>query len=900
MAKTGVNRSINNAVTPLKTTASSNQPMARPQKQHVVKQSQANASSAIPKTSNPRGNQSVTPTPKKLNTDGRDVSTATKQPLSINLAVKNAPSKPAASAIKSVSVNPPAKATRPLPKSKPTTLKSQLKSQIAALKNQKKQRLLQKEQEKQLAIREAERKKKEEEMLRLQKIKEQEKRERERKRAAEEEVKRGKAIRREVGGCLLQMVKGVEGRIHWESRRGVPYQVGEAVQYLVTQVERQNRMNCVAGGQMVVAPWKPVAIHSTSAYPHGNRSYQWNHHAMYSQPIVPTSSMQPVVKSQKPEQPKPLILHPDPMDKYSPFRDTYQLLDTIVCMTKNVSGSFGVTLRFECRSALVPREDDAVDSKKQIVVKTEGSVIGVTNATVVKEDNTMHSSEAKLSLAISSSHASSAVVSPSSDVTTLAANDVKARRKRRRRVNYGALFVTDASKATFVLASNEGNQEMNSVPTLKPGDIIVAINGRSVGGLTFSEACKAVSATSVENKETGIIRCTLKVARVVQNKLVSTPSSLIQSKHPLLVTNGTIVQTSALFVPQKTIPTTIASPPLPLVPFVVIGDKVSGEFTAAEWQSLVRSMSSVRRELSTGMALLPVSQRDVLNYVMKKDDLRKILQQRNIEIVESKLAYEAKRIETEMKRLAEEHWALAWKLEVERDADNENNVLFAEPLTDAKRSTLRSLARPSNGCRCGSAGHEFVNDSKCVLYRDVKSFAGTTDFDDTNGSAEKSIRASQKARNAMEAAYIDRFVKLKAETEATKREAEFVLDMELKQANDLGKAVMSPTSLCTLVLSAVASTMDENVPDEEQGLPGSALASMKVNCEDEGKHTTEEDSSDDEEDLPLHALVGSKRSSATADDSSSKRPKIDNTSETPNTKSAPSAYALAKILKHIR
>ena len=67
---------------------------------------------------------------------------------------------------------------------------------------------------------------------------------------------------------------------------------------------------------------------------------------------------------------------------------------------------------------------------------------------------------------------------------------------------------------------------------------------------------------------------------------------------------------------------------------------------------------------------------------------------------------------------------------MQKDVENENNALFAvnvsdgsgSPLTDARRSILREAARPIKGCKCGSLTHEFVNDTSCLLYRDVKQY----------------------------------------------------------------------------------------------------------------------------------------------------------------------------------
>lgn len=860
----------NNAVTPSKQLSN---PSTKANAQHV--------SSAMKVKHNIANSKPyVTPTPKKL----IHQQTATKPPVAAARHVPPAPTKPAnhkpAGAMKPALLKPMM--------SKTGTLKSQLKSQIAALKNQKKQRLLQKEREKQAAIQEAERKKQQEELMRLEKIREAQKKAREEKRRQEEEVKKLNAVRREVRGCLSRIVKSVEVRVNWETRRGVPYEVGEAVQYLVTTVEKNNQSVTSGAYTRFVVP-------SVKSYhPMGKTGQIFNPmYAVLAKHLVPHPTIPASLPTPKPKtapQSKPLILHANPLDKYSPFRDSYNLLEQTVCMTKKAGESFGVTLRFESRSVLVPREDDSVE-------------IESANAALKSEVLTVEVAGSAPNLTVPAQLAASALKAEAEASVTLNSSlqsliTQKPRKKRRRRANYGVLTVLDASKATFVLASDQVNQTAASIPGLKSGDIVLGINGRNLGGLTFSEACKAISTTSVENKETGVISCLLRVARLQ-------PPSINTQIKPATLQSGKAFTTFTLNGASLNGMIINATPQVPLIPFMILGDKVSGDFTVTEWHTLVRSLLTNRRKLSTGMALQPILLRDVLAACLREEWTRKILQQRNIESLVMKLAYEGNKIESEMKRLADEHWAAAWKSESDADPSNENNSLFEEPLTDAKRSILRSLARPLAGCRCGSMAHEFVNDPKCVLYRDVKAFVGAGEHENQNvvDSTRKSNTKS-KARNAMEAAYVERFVKLRAETEAAKREAEFVLDMEMKQSSQIGKAVFAPRSLCTIVLSAIASMMDEVPGDDPAAMfDSTAIDEASHKKEVEAKPTSisaDDDDSSDDEDLPLNALaaVGSKRPVIAAG-STPKRPKLNDNAEVKKNEMVPSPITLAKILKHI-
>ena len=119
--------------------------------------------------------------------------------------------------------------------------------------------------------------------------------------------------------------------------------------------------------------------------------------------------------------------------------------------------------------------------------------------------------------------------------------------------------------------------------------------------------------------------------------------------------------------------------------------------------------------------------------------------------------------------------------------------------------------------------------------------------------------------------------------------------MEIKQSTEMGKAVLSPPSLCTVVLSAIASVMDEVADDTY--LPSDTNASKVETIDDANS-----DDDSDEEDLPLNALakVGSKPDSAVPSDGSTpKRPKLNSNASTVKTKIAPNPRALAKILRHI-
>ena len=250
-----------------------------------------------------------------------------------------------------------------------------------------------------------------------------------------------------------------------------------------------------------------------------------------------------------------------------------------------------------------------------------------------------------------------------------------------------------------------------------------------------------------------------------------------------------------------------------------------------------------------------------------------------------------------------------WEEELQQDTvENENESL---PLTDAERSALRGAARPAKGCKCGSLSHDFVNSPKCSLYRDVRQYceANSIKYQGENSGNERKNTAINvtKPKNSMEKAYIDRFVRLREANAADQEEAEFVLEMETTQALLMKKAVLAPPSLCTLVLSAVASMKGKLDYTETKAIGNGQRQGEKNQYSCTKKQQSKSDDleeSDDDEVLPLNSLVQkcSKRTLMSANlPPPSKRPKkIDYVKAENGTKvSVPSPYFIAEILKHV-
>jgi hypothetical protein len=311
----------------------------------------------------------------------------------------------------------------------------------------------------------------------------------------------------------------------------------------------------------------------------------------------------------------PALLHPRPVtDPHSPYAKTHVSLPGEIRLTKGGGAGerFGVTLRFECRSALVPREDD----------------------------ERRHDAGAGSSDAVGAAPPGDAGGAPSAGPVPSST-----RKPRRRRVNYGVVSVVDASAAAYC-------DDAAADPVLRPGDIILSINGASIG-LTFADACRAM-ADSPSCTVTDVVRCTLTVAR------------------PVVAAEGGLTAAAAVAGPTAIAPPAAppAAPAPAMIPFRAGEDgTVYGEFSHSEWTALVRGLSTMPHRLFSGMALIPVSEREALVAIRGSDEHGGSLQRRGLESLEAKLAHELKRVSLDMRRRAERHWSTEWKAETERDAD---------------------------------------------------------------------------------------------------------------------------------------------------------------------------------------------------------------------------------------
>lgn len=170
----------------------------------------------------------------------------------------------------------------------------------------------------------------------------------------------------------------------------------------------------------------------------------------------------------------------------------------------------------------------------------------------------------------------------------------------------------------------------------------------------------------------------------------------------------------------------------------------------------------------------------------------------------------------------------------------ESNLAFT---SDAERTILRQLPRPTKGCRCKGQDHEYLHDVRCTLYRDVCRLLPTQELDKLQynqnvASNSKTVVAEPKDLNTVETAYKDRIIKFKKASAMEDAEARFIARMEEVQVKEQRKAVLAP-NLTSMVLSAVMELQRE--------FPDVSPQAMEIDDDDDSDNDEMEVNDDDDE-----------------------------------------------------
>jgi hypothetical protein len=415
------------------------------------------------------------------------------------------------------------------------------------------------------------------------------------------------------------------------------------------------------------------------------------------------------------------------------------------------------------------------------------------------------------------------------------------KRRRRLRVNLGVMMVDDPSK------QNSRREGTTSRLLLKPGDIILSINGQQVAGRTFQEACGLFSACKAEDDQLEI-RASLVVARRKEVQVISKPQVVPKP-----------VQVKKDIPKTATVTTTLRD--------------LSNLELAVLAKCVLDAGENPQRLL--GQSTLEDHFRQATSVFHLTTATASVISPRSFETIKDKWGQITRKIERTIVEQAMEFWRSQWGLEIESV-----RKLGMPFITDAHRSAMRNLPRPRKGCRCGREDHEFVHDPKCFLYSDLRRLA--PDHATQVGTTKQSLAVSKfKNLNAVETAFKERVVKLKTEKDSEEAEARFVAHMENIQVNKCKKALFAPT-LSAMILSTVFKLQDEfpEPEDDEESLQ--ITKEMDIDSDDNSE-------SDEEDDVPLVAL--GKRKTASTSQQETKKQKTD----------APrlSYTFLARLLSHI-
>lgn len=490
------------------------------------------------------------------------------------------------------------------------------------------------------------------------------------------------------------------------------------------------------------------------------------------------------------------------------------------------------------------------------------------------------------------------IASKSDDITT-------AVRKQRKRIQkFGVMSVITAD-----IQNNRAKAGTPQDRLLQSGDIILDINGKDIANMIFHDATKlfgkrkeyliakdttnspAATVLSPQHNEGEsnnnpdiVLECVLTVARERRvTKILNKLNALENLPAPKIMIGANNTTTKATFpVPTSAaavIPSTSATPLAALVPTKIpfmLGTRsrsvISGDLSDEELRALIFGMKAECGNFDE----------TIFTRLIANPTYRNQLVQRTQNDLKLKWELETRSIDQSLTLNASNIWKQEWDTEAEDEQDEGTSVAFLSP---SQKSILRNTPRPSRGCKCGSLDHQYVNDSKCVLYRNLRIIAKPSMMAEElkmEGGYSQSLGKYNGKLNSIGNAHVQRLMKKNEEEKAEEVEAKFVDAMERIQTLELGMAVFAPRILSVMILSAIAA-MSVNV---------------EGHCVKDGTCNTgcdESDNDDDDDDDVLLMTLGRKRQghSDGIHQSSAKKHRGEKSISMPN------SYCMARILSHI-
>ena len=462
------------------------------------------------------------------------------------------------------------------------------------------------------------------------------------------------------------------------------------------------------------------------------------------------------------------------------------------------------------------------------------------------------------------------------------------KKPKKKKLTFGVMSVLGAEIQNS--RADEGTKQSHLIQT---NDIILKINDQSLSGLTFQEAANLFSKIGSENGETTvldgekkIIKCTLTIAREkkvmkILDKLASLDKPVVSALPRKAQNSSNKIESvkglTAVVEDSQAIENIVTKIPL------VIDERqnkiVSGDFTPQEVEALIFGVRS-----SAGHYLAFVEQEDsnnlvpsILKAIANNPLFHQITLQRSASDFLRKWFHESNQIEnTVMMRVLAD-----LKKEWKKENDGHGTDSISEYMLDSQRSLMRNLPRSSKGCKCGSFDHEYVNDPKCILYRNLRHLSNFDVASKENNSKEDVFEKFDGKLNSIGAAHLLSLKRKKEEEEAERQEAAFVLDMERFQVTNLKQAIFSPTLLSVIVLSAISSVCGK-YDDTKSDDCNQSQSNHDINMLNE----------EEDEELPLESLGKRRADNEYANDNDHKKRKLGNTNMV-------DVYCLAELLLHI-
>ena len=379
--------------------------------------------------------------------------------------------------------------------------------------------------------------------------------------------------------------------------------------------------------------------------------------------------------------------------------------------------------------------------------------------------------------------------------------------KRRKRIEYTVLQCIDPSVQN---ARRSGVQNK-----LQPFDLILSINGESVFGKTFQEAIQLFS-KSAENGG-GRITATLTVAR---KKVV--PKSLV----------------------PRSVPPNYNHNHLPWTPVE----------TAA---------------LALQVLQLQQSNTNLLGQAMNVDFFlalqTEFFPHRSPQQLYQIWMEQQGRLQSSLQEQANAFFTQQWKRLESPAMLQQTTVVWS----DQKRAQHRALPRPPSGCKCGQLDHRYVHDNKCVLYSNLRNQIPKDQMEQVfQDDDDKKIKLSKDEKAQLSKLERHQYEKLLVEKEQRLQEdieARFVTLCQDYQVHTLHQAVYAPSSLQTIVLSALFELQAE-LEEITLKAKAQAVAQAQAEAEAEAKEkakaeavkasedVSDDDSDSDDDDVPLAVL----------------------------------------------